>query len=43
LFEKILTFFYLKSTIRALLATCLHAGFFLGIFFDPENGGDMFL
>jgi hypothetical protein len=20
-----------------------HAGFFLGIFFDPEDGGDMFL
>jgi hypothetical protein len=21
----------------------LHAGFFLGLFFEPENGGDMFL
>jgi hypothetical protein len=21
----------------------LHAGFFLGLFFDPEDGGDMFL
>jgi hypothetical protein len=26
-----------------LLATCLHAGFLLGLFFDPEDGGDMFL
>jgi hypothetical protein len=25
------------------LATCFHAGFFLGLFFDPEDGGDMFL
>jgi hypothetical protein len=23
---------------RALLATCFHAGFFLGLFFDPEDG-----
>jgi hypothetical protein len=27
----------------ALLATYVHAGFFLGLFFDPEDGGDMFL
>jgi hypothetical protein len=27
----------------ALLATCFHIGFFLGLFFDPEDGGDMFL
>jgi hypothetical protein len=26
-----------------LLATCFHAGFLLGLFFDPEDGGDMFL
>jgi hypothetical protein len=26
----------------ALLATCFHAGFLLGLFFDPEDGGDMF-
>jgi hypothetical protein len=27
----------------ALLATCLHVGFLLGLFFNPEDGGDMFL
>jgi hypothetical protein len=27
----------------ALLATCFHAGFLLGLFFDPEDGGDIFL
>jgi hypothetical protein len=27
----------------ALLATGFHAGFLLGLFFDPEDGGDMFL
>jgi hypothetical protein len=25
-----------------LLAIYFHAGFFLGVFFDPEDGGDMF-
>jgi hypothetical protein len=34
---------YLWSKNRALLATCFHAGFLLGLFFDPEDGGDMFL
>jgi hypothetical protein len=24
-------------------ATCFHAGFLLGLFFNPEDGGDMFL
>jgi hypothetical protein len=28
---------------RALLATCFHAGFLSGLFFNPEDGGDMFL
>jgi hypothetical protein len=27
----------------ALPATCFHAGILLGLFFDPEDGGDMFL
>jgi hypothetical protein len=27
----------------APLVTCFHAGILLGSFFDPENGGDMFL
>jgi hypothetical protein len=27
----------------ALLATCFHAGFLLGLFFNLEDGGDMFL
>jgi hypothetical protein len=27
----------------ALLATCFHASFLLDLFFDPEDGGDMFL
>jgi hypothetical protein len=28
---------------RDLLATCFHAGFLIGLFFDPGDGGDMFL
>jgi hypothetical protein len=28
---------------RAQIATCFHAGFLLGLFFDPEDEGDMFL
>jgi hypothetical protein len=32
----------LKLT-RRLLAACFHTGFLLCLFFDPEDGGDMFL
>jgi hypothetical protein len=32
-----------KFFIDAMLATCFHSGFLLGIFFDPEDGCDMFL
>jgi hypothetical protein len=27
----------------ALISTCFQAGFLLSLFFDPEDGGDMFL
>jgi hypothetical protein len=37
----------MKSTIfwesRALLVTFFYAGFLLSLYFDPEDGGDMFL
>jgi hypothetical protein len=29
--------------VEALVATLFQAGFFLGLFFDPEDGSDMFL
>jgi hypothetical protein len=28
---------------NTLLATCVHVGFLLDLFFDLEDGGDMFL
>jgi hypothetical protein len=28
---------------KPLLATCFHAGFLLGLFFEHEDGGDVFL
>jgi hypothetical protein len=47
---EVLTAVIMKSTIlwdiklsRVLLATCCHAGLLLGLFFDPKDGGDMFL
>jgi hypothetical protein len=33
----------LSKASSALLSTYFHAGFLLGAFFDPEDGGDMFL
>jgi hypothetical protein len=30
------------GTYRLLLATCFHAGFLLGLYFDPEDESDMF-
>jgi hypothetical protein len=32
-----------QEQVLALLANFFHAGFLLGLFFDPEDGGDMFL
>jgi hypothetical protein len=42
---EVLTAVVMKSTIfwevGAELAICFHAGFLLGLFFHPENVGDM--
>jgi hypothetical protein len=32
-----------NSILLSQLATCVHTGFLLGLFFDPEDGSDMFL
>jgi hypothetical protein len=32
-----------KQRERVLVVTCFHGGFLSAFFFDPEDGGDMFL
>jgi hypothetical protein len=32
-----------KEISQVTTATCFHAGFLLGLVFNPENGGDMFI
>jgi hypothetical protein len=32
-----------RETNQNLLATCFHSTIFLGLFFDPEDGGGIFL
>jgi hypothetical protein len=32
-----------NPSVEALLAICFDTGFLLGSFFDPEDGGNMFL
>jgi hypothetical protein len=31
------------TSVKALLAACFHNGILIGLFFDHEDGGDMFL
>jgi hypothetical protein len=45
---EVLTAVVMKSSIFWDITPCnratyFHAGFLLGLFFDPEHGGDMFL
>jgi hypothetical protein len=40
IFPQLLVFF---ARFEALLAACFHVGFLLGLFFNPEDGGNMFL
>jgi hypothetical protein len=32
-----------ETSMKAVHAACLHADFLLGLFFNPKNGGDVFL
>jgi hypothetical protein len=32
-----------EKSVKTLLAIWFRAGFLLGLFFEPEDGGDMFL
>jgi hypothetical protein len=41
--ERQVTFRTNMTPQSALLATCFDAGFLLALFFDPEDGGDVFL
>jgi hypothetical protein len=34
---------FISRGITPLLATCFHVIFLLGLFFDPEDGGDVLL
>jgi hypothetical protein len=38
--EHIASIFRVKNK-PSKLATCFHAGLFLGLLFDPEDGGDI--
>jgi hypothetical protein len=38
-----ISIFRLEEAEQTVLATCFHAGFSLGLFFDSEDGGDMLL
>jgi hypothetical protein len=41
--EHIASIFSVKAGVYHMLTTCFHAGFLLGLFFGPEDRGDMFL
>jgi hypothetical protein len=41
--EDLVEEYYLLDYNIGLLVNCFRCGFLLGLFFDPEDGGDMFL